>query len=111
MGFGKSESVSNIAGKDGKVVMTLNQSIPNPVRMGESIRVSFDLEKDAFVRFRVYDALGRSVVETTHGFYPAGSNVLMWPGNTGQLSLSPGLYFYTLSTASSSQTKSFLVIR
>ncbi len=72
--------------------MTLFQNYPNPFNPGTFI--PFELKKADRVSLKVYDTLGKEVVEVFNGDKPAGVHAVRFDGGR----LPAGVYFYELRT-------------
>lgn len=83
------------------------QNYPNPFNP-ETI-ISYSLPKGDIVMLKVYDTLGREVAELVNGFKNAGTHNVIF--NAAENNLSAGIYFYTLRTASYSQTCKMLLLK
>lgn len=68
----------------------LHQNYPNP--FNSSTIISFELPKSTHVDLKIYDLLGRKIVELTNKSYPAGFHHLIWNANH----LSSGTYICRL---------------
>ncbi len=81
--------------------LALHQNYPNPFNPSTSI--SFDLPEDALVTLKVYDLLGREMVELMESQqYEAGSHEIHFDAGN----LASGMYFYRI-TAQGVDGKSF----
>jgi len=86
-------------------VSSLAQNYPNPFNANTNI--SFDLAEAGNVSLNVYDITGRLVVTLVDGQMDAGSHVVAWDAS----SVSSGVYFYKLTTADYSATKSMNLLK
>jgi len=78
--------------------------VPNPTSGGAVVR--FTLSSSEAVTVTVYDLLGRMVATLFDGTASAGANAVSVPS-----SLNAGVYVVRVSTASTSATSRFTVIR
>jgi len=83
----------------------LDQNYPNP--FNPTTTISFDLKSDGWVNLSVYDVLGRKVAEPENSYYRKGNYNVRFDGNN----LTSGIYFYTLSTGGSYQTKKMILVK
>ena len=86
----------------------LHDAYPNPVLAGAGTSVGYEMPADADVRIAVYDALGRECSVLASGIVPAGYHEVMWYPSS---SLSEGIYYVTMRTASFSQTRKVTLLR
>jgi hypothetical protein len=83
----------------------LEQNYPNPFNPTTSI--AFAIPKAGFVSLKLYDISGREVMTALHEVLRPGQyNVQIEAGT-----LASGAYFYTLSTASFTQTRKMTLLR
>jgi hypothetical protein len=83
----------------------LEQNYPNP--FNPSTRISFSLPVASELKIEVYSVLGTLIKTLASGSFPAGKHTLNF--NAGQLS--SGVYFYKLTAADFSETKSMILIK
>ncbi len=83
----------------------LNQNYPNP--FNSSTEIVFIILDPGHVNLTVYDVLGRSVTELFDGNLSRGSHGMRWDAEN----FPTGHYFYVLTTPSSSQYKSMLLLK
>lgn len=76
---------------------------PNPAKIGDVIRVGFDIAKTEQVTMNVYNAVGQKVATPYVSKDVKGSHTIQW--KTGLDNLTPGLYFIEVATESGSQTQ------
>ena len=67
---------------------------PNPLRLGQPLRVAFALSNEADVVFEVHDAAGRRVTEHAPGRLEAGPHAIHWTPRLAR----PGLYWLSVRT-------------
>jgi hypothetical protein len=89
---------------------SLHQNYPNPFNPATNIK--FDLTKQGFVSFKIYDILGKEVAslvneELKPGFYSVKFSSDMITLNN----LSSGIYFYKLTTDNFTEIKKMLFIK
>lgn len=83
----------------------LTQNYPNPFNPGTKIK--FDLPKNSFVSFIIYDIMGKEIMTLINQEKQAGSYEVYFNG----LNLSSGLYFYSMTANDFTQTKTMLLIK
>lgn len=83
----------------------LNQNYPNP--FNPSTEISFTIPSTGFVHLSVYDITGKEVATLVNGDLISGKHSVKFNGNA----LSSGIYFYTLKTASYSETKKMIMMK
>lgn len=83
----------------------LSQNFPNP--FNPSTLISFQLAQSGNISLKVYDVLGIEVASIAEGFYTAGAYKVAFDGSN----LSSGVYFYTLKTDFSLETKKMNLIK
>jgi hypothetical protein len=86
-------------------VTSLVQNYPNPFNANTNI--SFDLAEAGNVSLNVYDITGRLVTTLVDGQMDAGQHVVAWDAS----SVSSGVYFYKLTTADYTTTKSMNLLK
>ncbi len=76
----------------------LDQNFPNP--FNSTTVISYRLNKSSNIRFKVFNVLGRLLLDKDLGIKNPGENQVAWNGtdNKGN-SLSSGVYYFTLSGA------------
>jgi hypothetical protein len=107
---GTKQSVTGMVGITGNTgeipeVYSLSQNYPNP--FNPTTNVQFTIPKDGFVNLRVFDVSGRLVQTYTDGFMSAGSYNVDFDGTE----LSSGIYFYTLTAGSFTETKKMILVK
>lgn len=87
----------------------LNQNYPNP--FNPSTIISYELSANSSVSLKVYDILGRRVAVLVDRKETAGTHTVTWNAS----SLASGVYFYNLTSISSSgtftKTKAMILIK
>ncbi|MBL8015719.1 MAG: T9SS type A sorting domain-containing protein [Ignavibacteria bacterium] len=83
----------------------LSQNYPNP--FNPSTNIKFDIPNDAEIKITVYDMLGSEVKVLVNEFNHAGSYEVDFDASA----LPSGVYFYTLTAGSYSETKKMLLIK
>jgi photosystem II stability/assembly factor-like uncharacterized protein len=83
----------------------LEQNYPNP--FNASTKISYWVSQRGFVSLVVYDVLGRQVASLATGEQNAGAYTVDFGGET----LSSGLYFYKLTTTTSTVVRKMLLLR
>jgi len=83
----------------------LAQNYPNPFNPTTTIK--YDLPVDTRVTSKLYDVLGREVMNLVDGFMPAGYHQVSVQGST----LSSGVYIYKLEAASFTQVRKALIMK
>ena len=88
----------------------LDQNYPNP--FNPSTAITFSLHEPSDVKLVVYNVLGQAVRELASGSLTAGSHEYRWDGrNDAGLSVTSGLYIYTLSTGSRSVSRKMILVK
>ena len=101
---------STIEDKERLVKFTLNQNYPNP--FNPSTVISFEISNIQKVSLKVYDNQGRFVRSLLNNTMHVGRHEISWDGRNNQgESVSAGVYYYMLQTASFNQTKKMVLIR
>lgn len=91
MGFALTTPTAGVEPGTGARV-ALQPLAPNPLRLGEAIRVRFTLERAADVAVELHDAAGRSVAGKAWGAFAAGARELHWTPALAR----PGLYWLSV---------------
>lgn len=101
--------IDNITAVDKNISYILNyilsQNYPNP--FNPTTNISYSIPQLVNVTLKVYDLLGREVVELVNGEKNPGKYEVIFDGSN----LSSGIYFYRLTAGSFSQTKKLLLIK
>ena len=82
----------------------LYQNFPNPFNPKTTIK--YDLPKDGFLTFKVYDVLGK-VLYSTIEYNHAGTYIFTFDGTN----YASGLYFYRLESGSYVETKKMVLVK
>lgn len=85
---------------------SLKQNYPNP--FNPSTTINFSIPKSSNVTLKVYDAIGKEIVTLVDEFKSAGNYAYDFHA---PLSLTSGVYFYTLSSNEFSETKKLMLIK
>jgi len=92
------------------LVVALSQNYPNPFNPSTTIR--YELHEESEVSLKIYNLLGKEMVELVNEFQPAGFNTSYWDGKDNKgISAGSGIYLYTIKTNNFSQTKKMLLIK
>jgi len=83
----------------------LSQNYPNP--FNPVTKINFDIPKSGFVTMRVYDMLGRAVVNLVNENKSAGSYSVSFDASN----LTSGIYFYRLEVNGFTETKKMSLIK
>lgn len=83
----------------------LTQNYPNP--FNPITMIKYDLPEDARVLLRIYDILGREVVELVNEERPTGSYEVEFNAGT----LASGIYFYRIQAGSFVDTKKMILLK
>ncbi len=88
----------------------LFQNYPNP--FNPSTKISFNLDRAAFVKLTVHNILGREITTLSEGFMSPGHYDFEWDGTDkfGK-GVASGVYFYKLQNDVTSQTKKMLLLK
>ncbi len=87
----------------------LEPSAPNPTAGGT--RIAWSLAKSERVDLRVFDLLGREIVQLAGGPMTEGRHTLTWDGTDASgRRVAPGVYRYRLSTPSFTESRSVIVV-
>lgn len=83
----------------------LAQNYPNP--FNPTTKISFTIPQKSQIKLKVFDVLGREAANLAEGVYEAGKYEVTFDASN----LPSGVYFYSLTTASSSISKKMLLIK
>ena len=90
--------------------VALYPASPNP--FNPMTQISYQLDAPTEVALQVYDAAGRQVRTLDRGLREAGTHRVSWNGNNDQgQQVASGVYFYRLSAAGQSTTRSMLLLK
>ena len=84
---------------------SLEQNYPNP--FNPATLIIFSIPNDEFVSLRIYDVLGREVAQIINERRSAGTHQVEFDG----ASLNSGVYYYTLTAGSYTETKKMLMVK
>ena len=88
----------------------LAQNYPNPFNPVTSIR--YQIPQKATVKLEVFDVLGRKVQTLVNKEHVPGSYVVEWDGKTSHgISVSTGVYFYSLTVGDRLMTKKMVLLK
>ncbi|MCH9032714.1 MAG: T9SS type A sorting domain-containing protein, partial [candidate division Zixibacteria bacterium] len=89
---------------------SLKQNYPNPFNGGT--KIPYLLLEDTEIEINIYNALGQKVKRITNGIQPAGYYEAIWEGdNDDGRPVASGVYFYSLSAARNTVSRTMLIIR
>lgn len=77
---------------------------PNPVSIGEKIKVDIELAENRELKTELLDALGRKVFHLNTSYPPGKSRIYIHTND-----VKPGLYFVRISTESGNRTEKVIV--
>lgn len=83
----------------------LEQNYPNPFNPVTNIK--FSIPEEGYTTLKIYDITGRVAAIMIDGYMKAGNYNAEFEGNN----YSSGIYFYTLTTKSNSETKKMLLVK
>ena len=84
---------------------SLSQNYPNP--FNPATLISFSIPNDEFVSLRIYDVLGREFAQIINERRSAGTYQIEFNG----AALNSGVYYYTLTAGSYTETKKMMIIK
>ena len=99
---------SIVVGVDDEVTLNeynLEQNYPNPFNPNTTI--SFNLAKSGFTTLKVYDAIGNRVAELVNENLESGRHKIDFDASK----LTSGIYFYTLTSGSFTETKKMTLLK
>jgi photosystem II stability/assembly factor-like uncharacterized protein len=95
----------NIPAGDIAPGFSLSQNYPNPVNSGTTI--CFSLPYRTYTTLKIFDQSGSILASLVDGFLASGSHKVFFDGGC----LPNGIYYYTLTSGSYTQTRALAVIR
>jgi hypothetical protein len=97
------------AGQQVPAAHALFSAIPNPTKMGASIR--YALANETQVQIRLYDTTGRLVRSLVEGLQAAGDHEITWDGLTeGGAAAGQGIYYYRMEADEYTSTRKLIVV-
>jgi len=88
----------------------LFQNYPNPFNPNTTIR--YELPEGSNVKIKIYNLLGKEIVELVNEFQSSGVKTISWDGkDKNGYSVDSGMYLYKFISNNYSQTKKMLVIK
>ncbi len=104
--LGKPGQTGSVTGNEMPLKFALYQNYPNPFNPVTTIK--FDLPKDANVKIRIFDLLGREVANLVNNeLKKAGSYQIEW--NAGNFA--SGVYFYRIEAGDYVQSKKMVLVK
>ena len=104
---------SNVVSADVKLVpgiFALHQNYPNP--FNPTTEIQFDIPKATQINVSIFNLMGQKVKTLANKQVASGYHVVQWDGtNDNGVSVSTGMYFYTLNTGSHSAMKKMLFLK
>ncbi len=92
------------------VTPELSQNFPNPFNLNTTIE--YELKQSSNVKIKIFDILGREITTLVNRFQPSGTKSVSWNGKDRYgISVSTGVYFYSLIIGDNSYTKKMLLIK
>ena len=88
---------------------SLSQNYPNP--FNSSTKISFAIYETSHIRLNVYDVLGKKIAELLNKEIEPGEYSLDYDANSAGYLLSSGIYFYSLLSAESVDTKKMVYLK
>jgi len=88
-------------------VYELSQNYPNP--FNPITTINYQLPKESFVTFKVFDILGNQVAELVNGYQSAGNYNVNFPLNN--MKLTSGAYFYELRAGDFVSVRKMLLMK
>lgn len=89
------------------IKFSLEQNFPNP--FNPSTNIKFTLPEKTNVVLKIYNVLGTEIITLLNEIKEAGSYETNF--NAGELSLSSGIYFYSISAGSFSEIRKMMLIK
>ena len=92
------------------VLFDLHQNFPNPFNPITTLR--YDLPEDALVTLKIYDMLGRKVIQLVNSTQEAGFKFVEWDATDSMgKSVSAGVYLYQIQAGGYVQTKKMILLK
>jgi hypothetical protein len=106
-GQGLNEIVIGISQSNSQIPANYNleQNYPNP--FNPSTNIKFSIPKSSDVKLSVFDITGKQVSVLVNKYLTAGE----YTADFSSIDLSSGIYFYTLSSGSYTETKKMILIK
>lgn len=103
----RATSIGNGKGESIPAEFHLEQNYPNPFNPTTEIR--YEIKNAAYVTLKVYDMLGRELVNLVDEYKQAGSYISQFSIFNSQFS--SGVYLYTLKAGNYSETKKMILLK
>ena len=88
----------------------LHYNYPNP--FNPITKINYDIAKESFVRFTIFDILGREVVTLIYQLQSPGYYSINWDAkDMFGVTVPAGIYFYQLQTKEFSQTRKMILLK
>lgn len=108
VGTGEDEGGDNVLASNDEIIpkeYSLKQNFPNPFNPTTNIR--YDIPSDNFVTIKIYDILGKEVMNLVNKFKQAGRYIISFNANN----LPSGIYFYKIKAGSFEQVRKMVMVR
>jgi hypothetical protein len=103
-------SITSVKDRSYPVEFSLSQNFPNP--FNPSTTIQYTLQRQEFVRLRIYNLLGQEVATLLEQAQNAGEHTILWNGTNSEGKIvTSGVYFYRLETGTFARTKKMLLLR
>ncbi|MBA1340577.1 MAG: hypothetical protein C5S40_00335 [ANME-2 cluster archaeon] len=86
--------------------LELSQNRPNPFKY--QTLISYHISEPAYVSLKVFDHLGKEVASLVSDYKTQGDHEVTF--DAGEVSVNPGIYFYSISSADVTITKKMLLL-
>tara|TARA_B100000676_G_C17205150_1_gene401504 strand:+ start:67 stop:423 length:357 start_codon:yes stop_codon:yes gene_type:complete len=88
----------------------LHYNYPNP--FNPITKINYDIAKESFVRFTIFDILGREVVTLKYQLQSPGYYSINWDAkDMFGVTVPAGIYFYQLQTKEFSKTRKMILLK
>ena len=103
------DPATGVPSSTGEAPLAFAQVIPNP--SAGRARIECTLSREAHVRVRVFDVLGREIARLMDEVRPAGRAVTAWDGDGPTGTVPSGVYFVRFETGGSITTRRLVLLR
>ncbi len=108
--LGDVTSVHRILKKDNAKPLTIDGLYPNP--SNNQVTIKLRLRKPEHVDLRIYNLLGKEVINLNDSVLTQGQHTMVWDGlDQNRQSVSSGIYLFVCQTSTQTITSKFLLLQ
>jgi len=110
--FSSTSSVKETQERQKDLSFRLSQNYPNPFNANTFIRYSLDVSRPVSVSLKVYNILGKEVIQLVNQLQVRGAYQVLWDGkNKSGKEVASGIYFYVLRAGERQESHKMLMLK